>query len=93
MRTHVFDFPGKRFPHPRPETTKDILERALKLCPELSPTYANNTAIKPTIKDIESKIIAEGCGLRPGRKGGIRLESEIMKTVGGCVTPVIFNYG
>ena len=93
MKLMQLIFRGKRYPSPRPETTKDILERALKLCPELSPTYTDDTGMAPSIKDIESKIIYEGCGLRPGRKGGIRLDTNVVKTVSGCVTPVICNYG
>lgn len=80
-----------RHPLPRPETTADILQRAIALCPELSPAFSANP--KPTVEDIKSIIIEEGCGLRPGRKGGIRLESSVLEIVRGAHVPVVHNYG
>ncbi|KAJ7696778.1 D-amino-acid oxidase [Mycena rosella] len=38
-------------------------------------------------------IIEEGCGLRPARKGGIRLEVEWADSQDQKKVPVIFNYG
>ncbi|KAI5117888.1 hypothetical protein M0805_002279 [Coniferiporia weirii] len=78
-------------PKPRPETTVDILTRGLALCPELSPTYAENP--HPTIEDLKPIIIEEGCGLRPARKGGIRLETDVLETAKGLKVPVVYNYG
>jgi len=72
------------YPKPRSETRIDILKRAIALAPELAPPGTKN----PTYEDLIPLIIEDGCGLRPGRKGGIRLERE---TVDGV--PVIHNYG
>jgi len=48
---------------------------------------------KPTIDDIRPLIIEEGCGLRPARTGGIRLESTALSSANGADIPVVFNYG
>ena len=83
------------FPRSRPETTQDILARAIALCPELSPPEIR--AIRtPTLDDIMPHIVGEGCGLRPARKGGFRLELEWVE--GASVRregriPVVHNYG
>ena len=61
------------------------------MCPELSPNFASNP--NPTIEDIKPIIIEEGCGLRPARKGGIRLETGVIETKSGVKTPVVYNYG
>ncbi|KAF5383265.1 hypothetical protein D9615_005066 [Tricholomella constricta] len=75
------------YPIPRPETTRDILERALALCPEIAPPEVRATC-DATVEDILPIVIEEGCGLRPGRKGGIRLEAESNRKV-----PIVHNYG
>ena len=72
------------YPKPRPETTISILKRAIALAPELAPPGTK----APTYEDLIPLIVEDGCGLRPGRKGGIRLERE---TVSGI--PVVHNYG
>ena len=56
---------------PRPETTQMIKERGIALCPELLP---EDKRAAGRIEDLD--VIEEGCGLRPTRKGGIRLEIE-----------------
>ncbi|KAF8906782.1 D-amino-acid oxidase [Gymnopilus junonius] len=73
------------YPRVRPETSEDILKRGFELCPELAPPEVRAVR-KPTIDDILPHVVAEGCGLRPARKGGIRLEIE-------WEIPVIHNYG
>jgi D-aspartate oxidase len=79
--------------------TEDILKRALALCPELvSPNYTFDTSPAPSLEDLKSKVLEVGCGLRPARKGGIRLEAETMKTTQRLGTkvievPVVYNYG
>ncbi|KAG5638000.1 hypothetical protein H0H81_002268 [Sphagnurus paluster] len=79
--------PNDWYPAPRPETTRDILERGLTLCPDIAPPDIR--AVRDaTIDDLVPTIIEEGCGLRPGRKGGIRLEVE-----SGRKVPVMYNYG
>ncbi|KAF7761404.1 hypothetical protein Agabi119p4_9396 [Agaricus bisporus var. burnettii] len=63
------------YPHPREETTSEILTRALKLCPQLAPPEVR--AIRPPqLGDLLSHVVGEGCGLRPARENGIRIESE-----------------
>ena len=72
------------YPKPRPETKISILKRAIALAPELAPPGTKN----PTYEDLIPLIVEDGCGLRPARKGGIRLEREIVSG-----TPVVHNYG
>jgi len=72
------------YPKPRPETRISILKRAIALAPDLAPPGAMN----PTYEDLIPLVIEDGCGLRPGRKGGIRLEREIISGI-----PVVHNYG
>jgi len=80
------------YPNPLPEITRDILERCLKLCPELVPEDVRAVR-EPTVDDLKPLIIEENCGLRPGRVGGIRLESVQMPTRDQKNIPVIYNYG
>ena len=63
------------------------------LCPQLaSPDIRVQRT--PTIDDVLPHIVSEGCGLRPARKGGIRLEVEWTEGVGGRGrVPIIHNYG
>ncbi|KAH8817601.1 D-amino-acid oxidase [Flagelloscypha sp. PMI_526] len=78
------------YPNARPEGTRDILERAFSLCPELAPPGTKD----PTIQDVLPLVIEEGCGHRPGRKDGIRLETEWFEEVkGGRNIPIVHNYG
>ncbi|KAJ7669020.1 D-amino-acid oxidase [Mycena rosella] len=80
------------YPVPRPETTLDILKRGLAFCPELAPPEIRAQR-EPALEDLQSIIIEEGCGLRPARKGGIRLEVEWADSHGQKKVPVVFNYG
>jgi len=65
------------------------------LCPELAPPEIR--AIRePTLDDILPHVVAEGCGLRPARKGGVRIEVELID--GALVKregkiPIVHNYG
>ncbi|TDL21987.1 nucleotide-binding domain-containing protein [Rickenella mellea] len=86
------------YPNPRPETTADILSRALTLCPELAPPFLSQDGQtirnpNPTVEDLQPIIIESGCGLRPARKGGIRLETEQHETISGNVVQIVHNYG
>ncbi|KAG8815673.1 hypothetical protein FRC20_002983 [Serendipita sp. 405] len=84
--------PNDWYPHPLKEVTDDILKRGLELCPELVPE-SMRTETLPTVADIKPLIIEEGCGLRPARTGGIRLESVPMESREQKTIPVVFNYG
>ncbi|KZV76583.1 D-amino-acid oxidase [Peniophora sp. CONT] len=86
--------PDDWYPKPRPETKIDILQRTLALYPEIAPPEIRAKRT-PTIEDIEPLIVEEGCGFRPARKGGIRMETEWRDVPGsqGRKVPVIFNYG
>jgi len=78
---------------PRLETTADILKRALSICPELAPPHIRAER-EPTVEDLLPIVIDYGCGLRPARKGGIRLEVEWFDARGGNgKVPVVYNYG
>ena len=80
-----------RYPVARPETTTEILERGLALCPELAPPQIRTTRT-PTVDDLRPLILEEGCGFRPARKGGIRLEIDALQT-GQRTIPIVYNYG
>jgi D-amino-acid oxidase len=80
------------YPHPRPEITTDILQRAFTLAPELAPPGDKN----PSTESVKSLLLYEGCGLRPARKGGVRIELEWFEGVKGREgdkVPVVYNYG
>ncbi|KAI9062226.1 D-amino-acid oxidase [Trametes sanguinea] len=81
------------YPVARPETTTDILQRCLALCPELVPPSIRAQRAG-TIDDLRPLILEEGCGFRPQRKGGIRLDVEWVEGRSGQgVIPMVFNYG
>ncbi|KAF8880070.1 D-amino-acid oxidase [Infundibulicybe gibba] len=81
------------YPNPRPEITKDILARGFALCPELAPPEVRARRT-PTVDDVIPNIIEEGCGLRPARKGGIRLEIGSIEPANSKMkVPVVYNYG
>ncbi|KAF2873377.1 FAD dependent oxidoreductase [Massariosphaeria phaeospora] len=64
---------------PDPNLALRIMQRAVELCPALVPK---------TGKVTELSVIRHGVGLRPMRKGGIRVEKE---RIGGAW--VVHNYG
>ncbi|KAF7326371.1 Nuclear export factor [Mycena venus] len=80
------------YPVPRHETTLDILKRGFALCPELAPPEIRAQR-EPVLEDLQPIIIEEGCGLRPARKGGIRLEVEWFAIANQNKVPVVYNYG
>ncbi|KAI0765264.1 D-amino-acid oxidase [Fomes fomentarius] len=81
------------YPAARPETTTDILRRCLALCPELVPPEIRAER-EGTIEDVHALIVEEGCGFRPQRKGGIRLDVEwVPGRQGKGKFPIVFNYG
>ncbi|KIJ29642.1 hypothetical protein M422DRAFT_235200 [Sphaerobolus stellatus SS14] len=82
------------YPHPRLETGHAILERALRLMPHLIPPNLRDESKTPSVADLEPHIVEHGCGLRPARKGGIRVESDIVKVAAcGREVPIVYNYG
>ncbi|KAK2465596.1 hypothetical protein APHAL10511_002488 [Amanita phalloides] len=85
--------PNDWYPAPRPDTKKEILGNAIALCPELAPPEVR--AIRePTVEDVLPLVIEEGCGFRPARKGGIRLEVEWFQSGATFrAVPVVHNYG
>ncbi|POY75815.1 putative D-aspartate oxidase [Rhodotorula taiwanensis] len=71
---------------PRPETTNDILRRALEICPDL--------AMPPSARgpvDLRTLVKAEVVGFRPTRDEGIRLEPETLS--GPDPLSIVHNYG
>lgn len=56
-------------PKPRAETTEMIKRRGIQLCPELLPVEK-----RAAMRTEDLDVIEEGCGLRPTREGGIRVE-------------------
>ncbi|KAF8588005.1 D-aspartate oxidase [Ramaria rubella] len=88
--------PNDWYPHPRLETGREILARALVLMPELVPPHLRDASEPPSVADIEPLVIEHGCGLRPARKGGIRLEKGKVKVEDpkhAREVPVVYNYG
>ncbi|KAG6332546.1 hypothetical protein ID866_6545 [Astraeus odoratus] len=80
------------FPVPRKEDRDRILTGAVAIFPELAPPEVRAVRT-PTTDDLRPLIIDEGCGLRPGRKGGVRLEAEWFYVEPRIKIPVIHNYG
>lgn len=84
------------YPHAIPETTDDIIRRTLSIAPEIAPPESRSNGRIPTIDDVKSIVIEAGCGLRPARKGGIRLDVGKVNWLEGNAsrsTPLVFNYG
>lgn len=80
------------YPLPRAETTRDIIERVLEMTQEIAPPSVREKR-KPIVEDILPLVLEEGCGFRPSRKGGIRLEGEIRFATEGKKVVVVHNYG
>lgn len=76
----------------RPEQTTDILQRCLALYPELVPVDRRHDPKQPTVEELRSMIVMEGCGLRPARKGGIRFGWEMCDSFQEP-TALVFQYG
>ncbi|KAK0192248.1 FAD dependent oxidoreductase [Armillaria mellea] len=75
------------YPTARSDTKREILERVIKLYPNIAPPDIRAVR-EPTVADLEAIVIEDGCGLRPGRKGGVRLEVDSSGSI-----PLVFNYG
>ncbi|KAJ6469503.1 hypothetical protein C8R45DRAFT_1218600 [Mycena sanguinolenta] len=74
-------------PSNRPETLTLIKERGIAAYPELLPPDKREAR---NIADLD--VIEECVGLRPTRKGGVRLEVTSLN-VHGKIVPVVHNYG
>jgi hypothetical protein len=72
------------------EMSKRILQRCIKVVPELL-----EDGVDPTSKDAWKtlEILSHGLGLRPARRGGLRLELEDMKTFDNRLYHVLHAYG
>ncbi|KAG8744307.1 hypothetical protein FRC10_010379 [Ceratobasidium sp. 414] len=84
------------YPHPRLETIDDIIRRTLALSPLIAPPESRENGRTPTVEDVKSIMIESGCGLRPARKGGVRLERGEVTYLEGETemnVPVVYNYG
>lgn len=71
---------GKTSPEVDPEIRKDIAFRAH----QLDPRVPSSVEALDVVRDI--------VGIRPGRRGGMRLEAEVLELGGGSV-PVVHAYG
>ncbi|CBQ70556.1 related to D-amino acid oxidase [Sporisorium reilianum SRZ2] len=59
-------------PRPRDETTQRILQRCVALVPHLADPRRTTGLTKPRVEDVS--VLGVNVGLRPARKGGVRLE-------------------
>ncbi|KAJ7677737.1 hypothetical protein DFH06DRAFT_559506 [Mycena polygramma] len=74
-------------PTSRPETVRLLKERGIAVCPEL---LSENERDSRRIEDLD---VREECvGLRPTRRGGIRLEAEKLAVPDKSI-PIVHNYG
>ena len=83
---------GDWFPFPRKETTRDIIERTLKICPELCPLTSNKDGMahfqtqEEKVQAVERLVVANLVGFRPSRKSGTRLERGLDLQL-SCTSP------
>ncbi|KAH8824130.1 nucleotide-binding domain-containing protein [Flagelloscypha sp. PMI_526] len=80
------------FPVARKETTERILQEALYFFPQLAPPEIRAER-DPTVEDLRPLIVDEGCGFRPARMGGVRIERDTIDRSDGKTIPVVYNYG
>ncbi|KAJ9100640.1 hypothetical protein QFC21_003684 [Naganishia friedmannii] len=75
--------------------TTDILERCIAMAPDLMPVAkCTDRDPKVMVEELRKLIVEEGAGLRPARKGGVRIESEDIMLGNGTVTvPLVHHYG
>jgi hypothetical protein len=91
-RIYLADVAKTRFHLPRPETKDGILQRTFALFPELAPPEIRAKKTATIDDDLKEIIIGEGCGLRPARSGGVRVDLRWFEA-GGKKVPVISHYG
>lgn len=90
-------------PYPRENTGRDILRRALEICPalqpayQLAPTLAADSETAPAVPGgtgpLDELVMSHLVGFRPSRTGGVRLELGPDVSVGQGATQVVCNYG
>jgi D-amino-acid oxidase len=75
--------------------TTDILERCIAMAPDLIPVEkCKDRDPKLLVEELRKLIVEEGAGLRPARKGGVRIESEdLVLGNGTVVVPLVHHYG
>lgn len=84
------NYTGDTFGH----ETFNILDRTTSLYPEILHTGKFDEFGKPILKSLKDlEIVREAAGLRPSRKGGVRIELENYKTKDNKTRVVIHNYG
>ncbi|KAJ9122405.1 hypothetical protein QFC22_001828 [Naganishia vaughanmartiniae] len=82
--------------HAIPSQTTDILERCIAMAPDLIPvTKSRDRDPKVLVEELRKLVVEEGAGLRPARKGGVRIESEdlVLGGAGNEVIPLVHHYG
>lgn len=100
---------GDWYPYPRGGTSRDILRRALEICPDLQPAHQVAPALavsgppSPEKVDemktgekgaLDGMVISHLVGFRPSRKDGVRLErGPEVKLETGERVKVVYNYG
>ena len=63
------------------------------MAPDLIPeSISKNRNPKVLVEELKKLLIEEGSGLRPARKGGVRIESEELQ-VGSDSISLIHHYG
>ncbi|TYJ57682.1 hypothetical protein B9479_001536 [Cryptococcus floricola] len=82
-------------PYPREDTKKDILRRALILCPELAPPHLRGKPLDNSSEHLLGDLVLDHLvGFRPSRKDGPRLEQgPVDLYMEGKFVDVIYNYG
>lgn len=66
------------------------------MAPDLIPTArCRDRDPKVLVDELRKLIIEEGAGLRPARKGGVRIESEdlVLENRADGTVPLIHHYG
>jgi len=63
------------------------------MCRDLVPLHLRENKNDPTVEELELLVIDTGCGFRPARRGGIRLEAEWAVNGKETRISVIYNYG
>jgi D-amino-acid oxidase len=76
--------PGSWESQPDPNLAVRIMKRAVELCPKLVPEGKGIEALS---------VVRHSVGLRPMRKGGIRVEKDSIKAPDGSLVKVVHSIG